>query len=107
MRKLIVLAALIQFTSFAPAVLAQDPAPSSTREGIKRDAADAKQGVKRSAHEVKNGIKSGAREFGHAVKSAFNQVGHGIAVAQCNDGEYSYTHFRTCNHHGGIRARNW
>jgi hypothetical protein len=64
----------------------------------------------------KEGIKSTARDFGRSVKSGFRQVKetfkeggrqfkHGVAVARCNNGEYSYTHHKTCNHNGGVREQ--
>jgi hypothetical protein len=73
---------------------AAQPPNNSTKQGIKNDAASAKQGIKRSAREVKQGIKNGAAK-----------IKRDLAVAQCNDGRYSYTHHLTCNHHGGVRRR--
>ena len=70
------------------------PPNNSTKQGIKNDASSAKQGIKRSAREVKQGIKNGAAK-----------MKRDLAVAQCNDGRYSYTHHLTCNHHGGVRRR--
>lgn len=76
---------------------AQPSTPSSgsaTGQGIKEDAKQAKQNIKADAAEVKKNIKSGAA-----------QVKRKLAVAQCNDGQYSYTHHKTCNEHGGIGTR--
>ena len=67
-------------------------ASAPTGQSIRNDGAGLKQGIKNTAGEVKQGFKSGAAS-----------VKRGVAVAQCNDGEYSYTHHTTCNHHGGVR----
>ena len=67
---------------------------TATGKGVRSDAAKAKQGIKSTAREVKHGVKSGAAK-----------VKRGLAVAQCNDGAYSYTHHLTCNHHGGVRQQ--
>ena len=70
------------------------PPNNSIKQGIKNDASKAKQGIKRSARELKQGIKNGAAK-----------IKRDLAVAECNDGRYSYTHHLTCNHHGGVRKR--
>jgi hypothetical protein len=120
MKVSVALAAAICFTAMPAVAAAQegesadqpsDTQPStqsrstSTREGIKNDAAQAKQGVKNTAREIKEGVKSAAREVKRGVKSGAAQVSRGLAVAQCNDGRYSYTHHLTCNHHGGVKKR--
>jgi hypothetical protein len=81
------------------------PANNSARQGIGNDAARAKQGIKSTAREIKEGVKSAARQVKQDVKSGAREVKRGLAVAQCNDGEYSYTHHKTCNHHGGVREK--
>ena len=85
------------------------PGSGSTGQGIKTDARQAKQGIKSTARgvkqDIKQGVKNGAREVKQGVKSGPRKVKRGTAVAQCNDGRYSYTQHRTCNDHGGIRQR--
>ena len=75
----------------APATPAYDTPPGA---GVKSTAREFGRSVKRGAREVKEAVKDGARQFKRTV-----------AVARCNDGEYSYTHHRTCNHHGGVREQ--
>ncbi len=75
----------------APAV---QPRNTSSGTGIKGAAREFGHSIKSGARQVKEGVKDGARQFKRAV-----------AVAQCNDGEYSYTHHKTCNHHGGVREK--
>ena len=62
-------------------------------QGISHDAARAKQGIKSTVRGIKQGIKNGAA-----------QAKRNLAVAQCNDGRYSCTHYRTCNH-GGVKQQ--
>jgi hypothetical protein len=62
-------------------------------------------GVKGAARDVGRSIKSGARQLKAGVKDGARQFKHSVAVARCNDGEYSYTHHTTCNHHGGVREQ--
>jgi hypothetical protein len=62
-------------------------------------------GIKGAAREFGHGIKSGARQVKEGVKSGARQFKRSVAVARCNDGEYSYTHHLTCNHHGGVREQ--
>ena len=59
------------------------PPNSSTGQGIKNDAAEAKQSIKNTARKAKRKV----------------------AVAECNDGRFSYTHHKTCNKHGGVKNR--
>lgn len=61
--------------------------------------------IKSSAREIGHGIKSGARQVKEGVKSGARQFKRSVAVARCSDGEYSYTHHLTCNHHGGVREQ--
>ena len=63
-------------------------------QGISHDAARAKQGIKSTVRGIKQGIKNGAA-----------QAKRKLAVARCNDGQYSYTQYRTCNHHGGVKQQ--
>ena len=109
MKKTLLLAAAVVVAAIAASAIAQSgesadpksdsqqsaqPPNHSIKQGIKNDAAKAKHGIKRSAREVKQGIKNGAAKMKRE-----------LAVAQCNDGRYSYTHHLTCNHHGGVRRR--
>ena len=98
------LAVLVIFFALACSVHSQDRDPgdapatpaynTSPREGIKSTAREFGRSVKSGAREVKEALKDGARQFKRTV-----------AVARCNDGEYSYTHHRTCNRHGGVREQ--
>lgn len=54
---------------------------------------------------IKQGIKNDAAEVKRSVKDGAAEVKRKLAVAQCNDGRYSYTHHLTCNHHGGVKRR--
>ena len=63
------------------------------------------QGIKSTARDIGHGIKSGARQFKASVKSGAQQFKRTVAVARCNNGEYSYTHHKTCNHNGGVREQ--
>ena len=92
MKKSLMLA-VVMFLTAATAALAEN--------GV----SETKQAVKRDAREAKEGIKSGAKEFWHSVRAGAVKVKRQVAVAQCNDGEYSYTHHTTCNHHGGVRQQ--
>lgn len=83
----IAIAALIAATPLSAAA-------QSTGQGIKEDAREAKREIKRDAREAKRSVKNSAKK-----------VKRKLAVARCNDGRYSYTHHKTCNHHGGIRER--
>lgn len=94
MKKALALAAAVLFVAVAANAAAQSresidqnrnaqPPNDSIKQGIKNDAAEAKQGIKRGTADVKRKL----------------------AVAQCNDGRYSYTHHLTCNHHGGVKRR--
>jgi|SRR5947209_2154524 len=59
------------------------PSDTSTVQAIKNDAAESKRGIKNVVRKLKRKM----------------------AVAECNDGRYSYTHHKTCNKHGGIKER--
>ena len=97
MTRAIVLAAVILLA--APVVAPAQDGESS----VQRD--DTQRSTQRGNTSVKQGIKSTAREIKQGVKGGAAKVRRGTAVAQCNDGRYSYTHHRTCNHHGGVRKR--
>jgi hypothetical protein len=60
-------------------------------------------GIKNTFREIGHGIRNGARQVKAGVKDGARQFKRGVAVAQCKDGAYSYTHHKTCNHHGGVR----
>lgn len=64
-----------------------------------------KQDIKNDARQAKTEIKSDAREVKKEVKSTAKKTKRKLAVAECNDGRYSYTHHKTCNRHGGIKTR--
>lgn len=54
---------------------------------------------------LKQDIKNDAREVKKEVKRTAKKTKRKLAVAECNDGRYSYTHHKTCNHHGGVKTR--
>ena len=54
---------------------------------------------------IGHGIRDGARQFKAGVKDGAHKFKRSVAVARCNNGEYSYTHHATCNHNGGVRER--
>ena len=54
---------------------------------------------------LKQDIKNDAREAKNEVKSTTRKTKRKLAVAECNDGRYSYTRHKTCNHHGGVKTR--
>jgi hypothetical protein len=66
----------------------------SLKQDIKNDARAAKQEIKGEARETKAKVKRGA----HKTKRS-------LAVAECNDGRYSYTRHKTCNKHGGVKTQ--
>ncbi|HKA43363.1 MAG TPA: hypothetical protein VKF40_15375 [Burkholderiales bacterium] len=61
--------------------------------------------IKNAARGIGHGIRTGARQFKAGVKDGALQFKRSIAVARCNNGEYSYTHHKTCNHNGGVREQ--
>ena len=61
--------------------------------------------VKNGARGIGHGIRSGARQLKAGIKDGARQFKRSVAVAQCNNGEYSYTHHKTCNHNGGVREQ--
>jgi len=63
------------------------------------------ESIKSTAREIGHGIRNGARQLKVGVKSGAQQFKRSIAVARCNNGEYSYTHHKTCNRNGGVRER--
>jgi hypothetical protein len=106
MKKSLAFVAVILFTLTPVTAAAQDADPSSAAQppaqagngsfgqGIRNDAARAREEIRRTTREIRQGIKNGAAK-----------LKRDLAVAQCNDGRYSYTHHGTCNHHGGVRQQ--
>ena len=102
--KSIAIAVSVIFSAFAsPGYAQQDEqgrasaAPSrgtSVGTDIKNAFRGIGHGIRDGAHQLKAGVKDGAHQFRRSV-----------AVARCNNGEYSYTHHETCNHNGGVRER--
>ena len=109
MRHAIVFAAAILCSVVAMTAGAQAPEPSDQKtEGQASAPASSSatgQGIKQDAKQAKQNIKSGAKEMGQSIKSGAAQVKRKLAVAQCNDGRYSYTHHKTCNEHGGVKTQ--
>ncbi len=89
--------------SFSFTALAQQG--ESVGQKIKGSATEAKQAIKRDVATVKRKVRRDAA----AVRAKANRdkaaVRRKAAIAQCNDGVYSYTRRGTCNQHGGIRKR--
>jgi len=54
---------------------------------------------------IGHGIRDGARQLKAGIKDGAHQFRRSVAVARCNNGEYSYTSYKTCNHNGGVRER--
>jgi hypothetical protein len=120
MKKSLALVAVIVFAEVPVTLAAQEgdpagqtsvaqqssqPGSRSSGQGIRHDAAQAKQGIKSTGREIKQGVKNGARQIKYGIKNGAAQAKRKLAVAQCNDGQYSYTQYRTCNHHGGVSQR--
>jgi len=61
--------------------------------------------IKNGARGIGHGIRDGARQLKAGIKDGAHQFRRSVAVARCNNGEYSYTHHETCNHNGGVRER--
>ena len=86
--------------------------PAHSAEGEQGKAASSQSGgksvgqsIKSTAREIGHGIKTGARQLKAGAKSGAQQFKRSIAVARCNNGEYSYTHHKTCNRNGGVREQ--
>ena len=62
---------------------------------------DFKNDAKQAGAEIKGGAKSAAT----SVKEKTSKANKKAAVAQCNDGVYSYTKKNTCSEHGGVKVR--
>jgi uncharacterized protein DUF3761 len=88
----------------------------STGERIKENAHEVGRVIEQGAVKAGRVIKKGAVEVGHAAEKGAEAVGDGVkktaakakrnvAVARCNDGEYSYTTRNTCSDHGGVKER--
>ena len=81
------------------------PAYSEDGQGSPSGGKSLGQSIKSTAREIGHGIKTGARQLKAGVKSGAQQLKRNVAVARCNNGEYSYTHHETCNHNGGVREQ--
>jgi hypothetical protein len=90
--------------ALACAVHAQQRDPGDAPATPSRDTSIG-TGVKNTTREIGHGFRNAAREVKEVVKSGVRQVKRGTAVAQCNDGAYSYTRDRTCSRHGGVREQ--
>ena len=62
---------------------------------------DFKNDAKQAGAEIKGGVTHAA----DSVKEKTKKTTKKAAVAQCNDGVYSYTKKNTCSKHGGIKVR--
>lgn len=60
---------------------------------------------KNDAKQAGTEIKDGAKNTANSVKEKTSKANKKVAVAQCNDGVYSYTKKNTCSKHGGIKVR--
>ena len=107
MKKTVMLAAAILFAAIPLGAAAQAPASSDPASDPQRPprSGSLKQDIKNDAREAKSEIKSDARETKNSIKRGAAKTKRKLAVAQCNDGRYSYTRHKTCNKHGGIRER--
>ena len=109
MKQAYVLAAAILFAAVPLTAGAQAPASTDQKTETQSPASSGNtttgQGIKKDAAEAKQNIKSGAKEAGRTVKKDAAQVKRKLAVAVCNDGRYSYTHHKTCNEHGGVKTQ--
>ena len=101
MKKTLTLAAALLCTALPLSAGAQanddpnrPPRSGSLTQDMKNDGRTAKQEIKQDARETKRSIKSTAAKTKRK-----------LAVARCRDGRYSYTHHKTCNHHGGVATR--
>jgi hypothetical protein len=103
MKSIYIAASVIFFALACPAHSAEgEPGRAATSQSGGRSVG---QSIKSTAREVGHGIKNGARQLKAGVKSGARQFKRTVAVAQCNNGEYSYTHHKTCNHNGGVREK--
>ena len=97
-------AALVIFFTLACPVLAQERDPGDAPAAPAYNKSP-REGIKSTAREFGRSVRSGAREVKEVLKNGARQFKRSVAVARCNDGEYSYTHHKTCNHHGGVREQ--
>ena len=103
MKTTCIAASVIFFALTCPAYSAEsEPGKAATSQSGGKSAGAS---IKGTAREIGNGIKSGARQLKAGVKSGAQQFKRSVAVARCNNGEYSYTHHKTCNYNGGVRER--
>jgi len=63
------------------------------------------QDFKNEAKQAGTEIKDGAKNTANNVKGKTSKANKKAAVAQCDDGVYSYTKKNTCSKHGGIKVR--
>ena len=63
------------------------------------------QDFKNDAKQAGTEIKDGAKNTANSVKEKTSKTNKKVAVAQCNDGVYSYTKKNTCSKHGGVKVR--
>ena len=107
MKKTLSLIAAILFAAIPLSATAQSPAPSDQNSDPQRPprSGSLKQDIKNDGRQAKQEIKSDAREVKKSVKRTAAKTKRSLAVAQCNDGRYSYTRRNTCSRHGGVRTR--
>jgi Ni/Co efflux regulator RcnB len=107
MKKTLTLAAAFLFAAIPLTAAAQAPAPSDQNSDPQRPprSGSVTQDFKNDAKQAGREIKGDARETKKSVKRGAAKTKRGLAVAQCNDGRYSYTQHKTCNKHGGVRKR--
>ena len=98
------LAASVIFLALACPVYSQERDPGDAPATPAYDTSP-KEGVKSTARGVGHSVKSGAREVKESFKEGGRQFKRSVAVARCKNGEYSYTHHKTCNHNGGVREQ--
>ena len=98
------IAASVIFFALACLAHAQDSGPGKTATSPS-SGKSVGQSIKGTARDIGHGIRNGARQLKAGVKSGAQRVKRSVAVARCNNGEYSYTHHETCNHNGGVREK--
>ena len=97
-------AAFVIFFALACPAYAQDRDPGDA-PATPTYSTSPKEGIKSTAREFGRSVKSGARQVKEGFKEGGRQFRRSVAVARCNNGEYSYTHHKTCNHNGGVREQ--
>jgi hypothetical protein len=98
------IAASVIFLALACPVHAEEGEPGSA-PAIPSSDTSIGAGIRNATREIGHGFRNAAREVKEVVKTGVRQVKRGTAVAQCNDGEYSYTRERTCSDHGGVKEQ--